>query len=640
MYHRIPEARECEPGSHVVAIPWKISKPIIAVLMMISGFVATYISGFRPHHDGAEPSISLSSNIGTKSLRVSNSYERQLGRKIGDGLYPHLYLVQVQKETQLELEDSSVVSWKIIRDATNETLLDDKMASTFEFTFPEIGAYTIITDDGESTSKYTVTSRIVRWELRTLDETDRGNYFQALHRWYIIEQQEGMLKYGSGYQSMTYLLRQHIYGAAKRDCDHWHDGAGFLNHHIGITWEFEKSLRLIDSTTAAHYWDYTIEYAEDVAWHDSIIFKDDWFGDNSPNNANHVVSRGRFGYLPVMRDARGFSDITNPYGLLRSPWNTNPTAYLLRHNKTIGKLGDEWQYFPNCSQFASYLKDGSTSLAEVSSAINGQLHGPVHIMIGGHWGFHAHANVWDRISSWDTYDTYPFDNYLLFSKFLWRQGFIHVPEHCSHDTPALECTAHCPSAITEKFNASEILAHTGFLHVSPQEFELATRDYFMEEQVEYTQKKMLAALCEVGHPGEMYTSSAPQDPTFWPLHGNAERFVQLIRILAENGKVTFDDTWGYTHERSASDTHIVCDWSNVDGEFDMPTCSLGECPGHREDDLLPFDHLMEHQTGLLSNADFWKLISPNNDRMPYVYDGLTTWTGCRDSSVLVEAGLE
>ena len=34
----------------------------------------------------------------------------------------------------------------------------------------------------------------------------------------------GYQKYGSGYQSLTYLLRQHIYGAAKRDCDHWHDG--------------------------------------------------------------------------------------------------------------------------------------------------------------------------------------------------------------------------------------------------------------------------------------------------------------------------------------------------------------------------------------------------------------------------------
>ena len=76
---------------------------------------------------------------------------------------------------------------------------------------------------------------------------------------------------------MTYLLRQHLYGAADKACDHWHDAAGILTHHVGITWEFENSMRLIDETTAAHYWDYTIESKAGVKWYDSIIFDDDWY---------------------------------------------------------------------------------------------------------------------------------------------------------------------------------------------------------------------------------------------------------------------------------------------------------------------------------------------------------------------------
>jgi hypothetical protein len=36
---------------------------------------------------------------------------------------------------------------------------------------------------------------------------------------------------------------------------------------------------------------------------------------------------------------------------------------------------------------------------------------------------------------------------------------------------------------------------------------------------------MLSMLCSVGHAGEMFTSAAPYDPLFWPLHGLADRCV-------------------------------------------------------------------------------------------------------------------
>ena len=44
-----------------------------------------------------------------------------------------------------------------------------------------------------------------------------------------------------------------------------------------------------------------------------------------------------------------------------------------------------------------------------------------------------------------------------------------------------------------------------------------------------------------------YSSAAPYDPLFWPLHGMVERYVQLVRYYAERGElgVAFDDAWGY-----------------------------------------------------------------------------------------------
>ena len=60
---------------------------------------------------------------------------------------------------------------------------------------------------------------------------------------YYTDDDAGMLKYGTGYKSAAWLVRQHLNGAASRECDHWHDDAGVINHHVGITWELEVRQR-------------------------------------------------------------------------------------------------------------------------------------------------------------------------------------------------------------------------------------------------------------------------------------------------------------------------------------------------------------------------------------------------------------
>lgn len=59
---------------------------------------------------------------------------------------------------------------------------------------------------------------------------------------------------------------------------HWHDDAGIVTHHVGVTWAFENSLRMINPATAAHYWDYTRDAAADYEWYESPIFDETWFG--------------------------------------------------------------------------------------------------------------------------------------------------------------------------------------------------------------------------------------------------------------------------------------------------------------------------------------------------------------------------
>ena len=87
-------------------------------------------------------------------------------------------------------------------------------------------------------------------------------------------------------------------------------------------------MRLVDPTTAMHYWDYTVDAKNlDTAWQDSDIFDKDWFGTASPANEDHIVDEGRWAYTRVLSgsQALAFSNLTNPYGLMRSPWNTNKT---------------------------------------------------------------------------------------------------------------------------------------------------------------------------------------------------------------------------------------------------------------------------------------------------------------------------
>jgi hypothetical protein len=301
---------------------------------------------------------------------------------------------------------------------------------------------------------------------------------------------------------------------------------------------------------------------------------------------------------------------------------------VIRHNKTFNSLGDSSSNFPTCTSFA---KTYGTSLAETIFALNGGLHGPVHIMIGGHWGS---AKKWNYVGA----NMALADKFLLLSKWLWRLGFVRIPDSCSEDTPHADCMPTCPEGIigadvTSK-QAYTILSETGVLSLMPSAQDL--EDLMSDSNLEWND--LLTELCHVGSPGDMFTSAAPQDPTFWPLHGNAERLVALYRVLDVQGKMTFDQTWGYSHSKNLpSDTGMICDWSEATGTLDMPTCTKGICPGHREDDLLPFTDIAKDQGDTLyTNAEFYEMISPYSDDLPYAYDSLTYWEGCAGHSIVAQ----
>jgi hypothetical protein len=104
----------------------------------------------------------------------------------------------------------------------------------------------------------------------------------------------------------------------------------------------EQSLQAIDVNVTVPYWDYTEDEFTHDDWTKATMFNDDMFGAASPAHDSHAVGAGRWAFTPikyVANNASGgdYSRIHNPYGLLRSPWNTNPTPFLLRYRRTLGK---------------------------------------------------------------------------------------------------------------------------------------------------------------------------------------------------------------------------------------------------------------------------------------------------------------
>ena len=314
-------------------------------------------------------------------IEVSDEYTRRDRTSIGEGLYPYDYLVQVHKPTLLT-----------VRDATSASAVLRSVHSlcAFEYTWvlPSLGVAPLVGEQVEvsyDTLGYhrlqvqraviapagvtatlsprmlevSVMCKYVRREIRSMTDADRNGFFEALRTIYVTSQSEGTAVYGTRFRSIEYLVAEHLHGAASRECDHWHDDAGILTHHMAFTLELEQSLQAIDRSVAMPYWDYTADayFLGREKFHLSPIFQSDWFGALSPANSDHVIDAGRWAYTSIATVASAdpslpssFSKIKNPYGLLRSPWNTNPSPYLTRFHDV---LGVEFGGFdlPTCGQF-------------------------------------------------------------------------------------------------------------------------------------------------------------------------------------------------------------------------------------------------------------------------------------------------
>lgn len=87
--------------------------------------------------------------------------------------------------------------------------------------------------------------KFVRREIRSLTDVDREKFFNAVHILARVPTEVGQKMYGAEYKSKDYFNRVHLYYGGTADCDHWHQGAGFVTSHVTLTLEYEKAIQSV-----------------------------------------------------------------------------------------------------------------------------------------------------------------------------------------------------------------------------------------------------------------------------------------------------------------------------------------------------------------------------------------------------------
>lgn len=458
--------------------------------------------------------------------------------------------------------------------------------------------------------------KYVRREYRTLTADDKSRFVSALQKVYSLSEVEGQKLYGAKFHNAEYFLLKHLTGAGRTDCDHWHDGAGLVPHHAAFTLEMEQTLQSIDPTVSIPYWEYGMDAYLYNSLDQSPIFDKSFFGKMNPTNDEHRIDDGSFWqdvktpsaakYTWSIKDTGSLNPFRNAYGAMRSPWNNNPSPYIGRHNTTYDMT--QYSSVPSCSSLQPCFQ--SDSIADMNYCLNGITHGPVHIMIGGAWGDE------DRYSSTD-YSYLLTPNRILFFKILWRMGYTRCPDNCDPLTATDDsCRCSVPQEYIDKYGAKKILTDANVVYVIAKQIADATDEDYLN---------ILRVLEHPGQAGEMFTSAAPFDPTFWPLHGSMERMIGLKRILKDKSELSFDETWGYPEYDSSDGAAYlpgVCDWSAIESSQDLslPVCDTSvACEGHGEDDVLEFSNFLSRGE-TYTNSNFYTFLHPNNEELPYVYD--------------------
>lgn len=556
-------------------------------------------------------------------LYASNAYERLLGRPVADGHFDGIIL-EMYQTTRIEI-DAKACELEVSGDADVNYIGGCAM----EVRAMALGVYGLTARVIERHSRkarllsFDMTAKYVRREVRDLTVEDRERYLDAIAVTLHVNDEEGTATYGDKYHSMDYFVRLYLFSTSLRDADGWRFSPVFANMHTAMAAQFERTLQSIDPRIAMPYWDFTIDYTRENYghWPNLIVYGDDWFSTANPHNSDHIVDTGRFAFTPIRTSARSFSKVTNPYGVLSAPWNTNPSPFVTRTVFHFGEYAQPFEHCVSCETFRQSMRNKHT-FASLMNDLSHIFHAFVEVNTGGAWNYlqalDEHQDALGLVSS-------ARGKLLSLAKAYWRNGYVSCPEFCAHDTPRIQCACHLSTAVIKAFAGSTSYA----IFNSTRDLSLNCFGNRLDEVPSEAAVWDLALeqVANGGYPVTLSSDGAPNDPLFWLLPGMFERYMHQIRYLNANGQYDFDMSWGF----ETTPANPVYDWTSVHSAYTLPNIIRTPPTGSHEDDLIPFkadDILLGVGASAVTNREFFNMTAPFSPHLRYVYDQLLHWSQC------------
>ncbi|CBN79226.1 ortho-aminophenol oxidase [Ectocarpus siliculosus] len=474
--------------------------------------------------------------------------------------------------------------------------------------------------------------KYVRREIRTLTDDEREELFDAMFTLWSVRVDGGNGKelYGDDYADIFAINRLHYKGASPKQCDHFHDGLGFLTSHIVITNTFEASLQAVNPKLTLPYWDFTIETSTAGTKGDggyqsqtkSDLFQESWFGTADPTDGQ--VKDGRWAYTEIPKMKVNDPGAVEPdvYSKLRAPWNVNDRPYLTRGmGKMCDAKVDEWYPWPTCETHY----DLATGYSDFYSWVWYSLydpHGPVHIWIGGvldcEKTFGAIAELVGPSIAEDL-ALYSF----IHRKNLFRDGIFS----CVGSATVVQAPAEVLSSGQCGCQGYDLTQGDDYESIY---YNMVDLDDLIGDFDADVKRQVVAALCTTTmNDGDHLQASSSLDPSFYATHPTMER-LWMYAVLT--GQIT-DFTW--------PDDDVTI--TKPDGTVEVESLSLSEdaCQGHGGSDVFPFGLLdsdtdgFEVKTGVkgmengntLTNRELLQAFDARSNSVSYVYDTFK-WTHC------------